>query len=92
MIRRKLLQLTLRFSLLLLAITTSLLLFSLVFPITAILSIPTTWPFLFIFGWDETEEMYGKYGELIRAWFCAIPTCIIYGLIIARKKLNKAAP
>ena len=80
-----------RLSLLFLIATTFVLLISLVLPGIVILSLPTTWPFLFIFGADETTEMYGRYGELIRAWICSIPTCLIYGFLIARTTMKKAA-
>jgi hypothetical protein len=63
---------------------------TLLVPGLAFLATPTIWPFFIVFGFDETTEAYGRYGELLRAWACAVPTSACYAYLLARRRLRVA--
>jgi hypothetical protein len=46
-----------------------------------LLSLPISWPFFIIFGCDETTEIYGRYGELWRAWVSSIPVTMALAIV-----------
>ena len=48
------------------------------------LTLPATWPGLFILGADETQERYGYWGELILFWLCSLPCVIGYAWLLCR--------
>ena len=52
-------------------------------PGTIIVTLPVSWPFLFIFGADETTEKYGVVGELWRIYLSSIPLTALFSIFFA---------
>jgi hypothetical protein len=48
------------------------------------LTLPVTWPGLFILGADETQERYGYWGELVLFWLCSLPCIAAYAWLLCR--------
>ena len=65
------------------ALVVAVLLFgSRIIPGLGLLSLPFSWPGIFILGADEAQERYGYWGELILFWLCSIPCIIGYSWLI----------
>jgi hypothetical protein len=58
----------------------------------ALLTLPATWPGLFILGADETQERYGYWGEMIWFWLGSLPCIIAYGWLLCRWWQRRRAP
>jgi hypothetical protein len=53
------------------------------------LTLPVTWPGLFILGADETQERYGYWGELVLFWLCSLPCIAAYAWLFCRWRRRK---
>jgi hypothetical protein len=49
------------------------------------LTLPATWPGVFILGMDETQERYGYWGELVLLWLCSLPCVAFYAWLLDRR-------
>jgi hypothetical protein len=54
-----------------------------IIPGLVLITLPVSWPFLIIFGVDETTEKYGVVGEMWRLYLSSIPLTIIFSICLA---------
>ena len=55
------------------------------------LTLPATWPGVFILGVDENVERYGSWGELVLFWLCSLPCSVLYAWLLDRRWQQRRA-
>jgi hypothetical protein len=53
-------------------------------PGLGLLTLPFSWPGVLLLGFDETEEIYGYWGEPVFYWLCSLPCVVGYSWLICR--------
>jgi len=61
-------------------------------PSLARLTLPVSWPALFILGADETQETYGRWGECVLFWLCSLPCIAAYAWLLCTCWEDRPAP
>ncbi len=55
-------------------------------PMVGLLTLPITWPYFLIFRVDESQEIYGLWGQAFRLWISSFPIATLAAVAFARQK------